>query len=152
MTFIFIYQLFQIHFPIDSLSHLNIIYSFIIYYFLTTTRLPTFFYSTSNYYNRKKKGFKEWTVAHQTWWATVHEQKKFRGIESLLEILFLVSLSIIESILFLATPLEMLLEQSGISWRFKWDRRLSLAVVNKWGSIINAEGSPRGTLNCWRLW
>ena len=58
MTFTFFYQLFQIHFPTDSLSHLNIISSFIIYYFLTTTHLQTFFYSTPNYYNRKK-GFEE---------------------------------------------------------------------------------------------
>ena len=63
--------------------------SFII--FLTTTHLLTFFYSTPNYYNRKK-GFEEWTVTHQTWWATVHEQKKFQGIESPLETRFLVSL------------------------------------------------------------
>ena len=80
--------------------------SFII--FLTTTHLLTFFYSTPNYYNRKK-GFEEWTVTHQTWWATVHEQKKFQGIKSPLETLFLVSISIIESILLLATQLEMLL-------------------------------------------
>ena len=33
VTFIFIYPLFQIYFPTDSVSHLNIIYSFIIYYF-----------------------------------------------------------------------------------------------------------------------
>ena len=52
-------------------------YYFFIHYlfFLTTTYLPTFFYSTSNYYNRKK-AFEEWTLAHQTWWATVHEPKK----------------------------------------------------------------------------
>ena len=58
VTFTFIYPLFQIYFPTDSVSHLNIIYSFIIYFFLITTHLPTFFYSTPNYYNRKK-GFEE---------------------------------------------------------------------------------------------
>ena len=40
MTFTFIYKLFQIHFPIDSLSHslshLNIISSFIIYSFFNS--------------------------------------------------------------------------------------------------------------------
>ena len=32
-----------------------------------------------NYYNRKKKTFEEWTIAHQTWWVTVHEPKKFHN-------------------------------------------------------------------------
>ena len=95
MTFAFIYKLFQIHFPTNSLSHslshINIISSFIIYFFLTTTHHSTFFYSIVDYYNRKKS-FEEWTVAHQTWWATVHEQKKIQGIESPLETIFLVSL------------------------------------------------------------
>ena len=113
MTFTFIYQFFQIHFPIDSLfhslSHLNIISSFIIYYFFNNYTSSNIFYPTPNYYNRKK-GFEEWTIAHQPWWATVHEKKKkIQGIESPLETLFLVSLSIIESILLLATPLKMLL-------------------------------------------
>ena len=43
--------------------------------FLTTTHLPIFFYTTHHYYNWKNV-FEEWTVAHQTWWATVHEPKK----------------------------------------------------------------------------
>ena len=58
MIFTFIYQLFQIHFLTDSLSHLNIIYSFIIYYFFNNYTSSNIFYSTSNYYNRKK-GFEE---------------------------------------------------------------------------------------------
>ena len=108
MIFTFIYKLFQIHFPTNSLSHslsyLNIISSF----FLTTIHFSTFFYSTPDYYNRKKN-FEKWIVAHQTWWATVHEPKKNLGIGNLLEWLFLVSFSIIEKILLLHRPLEMLL-------------------------------------------
>ena len=53
----FTYQLFQIYFPTDSLSHLNIISSFIFYllfFFLTITHFPTFFYLIPDYYNRKK--------------------------------------------------------------------------------------------------
>ena len=77
----FNYQLFQIHFSINSLFHylfhLNIISYSLFIYFLTTTHLPTFFCLIPDYYNRKKKKtFEEWTVAHQTWWATVHEPKK----------------------------------------------------------------------------
>ena len=79
VTFTFNYLLFQIHFPTyslsHSLSHLNIIYSFIIYSFLIIIHFSTFFYSIPYYYNRKKI-FEEWIVAHQTWWATLHEQKK----------------------------------------------------------------------------
>ena len=44
-----------------------------------------------------------------SWWATVHEPKKNLGIENPLEWLFLVSFSIIENILLLHRPLEMLL-------------------------------------------
>ena len=62
MTFTFIYQFFQIHFPIDSLFHslspLNIISSFIIYYFFNNYTSSNIFYPTPNYYNRKK-GFEE---------------------------------------------------------------------------------------------
>ena len=47
-------------------------------------------------------------VAHQIWWATVREPKKIQGLENLLETIFLVSFSIIENILLLATPLEIL--------------------------------------------
>ena len=76
------------HFPIDSLSHslshLNIISSFIIYYFFNNYTSFNIFFSTPNYYDRKK-GFEEWTVAPQTWWATVHEKKKKPVLEKLLE-------------------------------------------------------------------
>ena len=95
------------YFSTNSLFHLNIISSFIIYFFLTTTHHSTFFYSIVDYYNRKKS-FEEWTVAHQTWWATIHEPKKFPVIENLLETLFMVLFSIIENILPLRIPLEML--------------------------------------------
>ena len=48
MTFIFIYQFFQIHFSMDSLSHflshLNIISSFIIYYFFNNYTSSNFFF------------------------------------------------------------------------------------------------------------
>ena len=54
VTFTFIYPLFQIHFPTDSLSHLNIISSFIIYYFFNNYISSNIFYSIPNYYNRKK--------------------------------------------------------------------------------------------------
>ena len=47
----------QIHFPTNSLSHLNSISSFIHYslfiLFLVTAHLLTFFYSIPDYYNRK---------------------------------------------------------------------------------------------------
>ena len=47
VTFTFIYQLFQIHFPIDSLSHLNIIFSFIIFYFFNNyTSFNIFLFNT----------------------------------------------------------------------------------------------------------
>ena len=39
---------------IYSLSHLNIISSFIIYYFFNNYTSSNIFYSTPNYYNRKK--------------------------------------------------------------------------------------------------
>ena len=52
--------------------------------FLTTTHLPIFFYTTHHYYNWKNV-FEEWTVAHQTWWATVHEPKKNPCLPNLLE-------------------------------------------------------------------
>ena len=88
VTFTFIYPLFQIHFLTNSLSHslshLNIIFSFIIYSFFNNYTYSNNFYSTPNYYNRKK-GFEDWTVAHQTWWDTVHEPKKFEDIEKRLE-------------------------------------------------------------------
>ena len=59
MTFTYIYPLFQIHFLRNSLSHslshLNIISSFIIYSFFNNyTSFNIFFYSTHYYYNRKK--------------------------------------------------------------------------------------------------
>ena len=112
MTFTYVYLLFQIYFPIDSLfhylSHLNIISSFIIYSLFNNYISSNIFYSTLDYYNRKKK-IEEWTIAHQTWWAIVHQPKIILGIENPLEWLFLVSLSIIENILLLHRPLEMLL-------------------------------------------
>ena len=52
-------------------------------------------------------------IAHQTWWATVHETKKIPSIESPLKTIFMVPLSIIEIFMHLITPLEMLLECTG---------------------------------------
>ena len=57
----FIYPLFQIHFLTDSLSyslsHLNIISSFIISSFFNNYTSSNIFYSPLDYYNRKKKNF-----------------------------------------------------------------------------------------------
>ena len=74
------YSLFQIHFSTDflshSLSHLNIIFSFIIYSFFNNYTSSNIFFIQYLIIIIEKKTFEEWTVAHQTWWATVHEQKK----------------------------------------------------------------------------
>ena len=75
VIFTFIYQLFQIHFPINSLSHflshLNIISSFIIYYFFNNyTSSNIFLFNTLIIIVEKKI----WRMnsSYQTWWATVH--------------------------------------------------------------------------------
>ena len=88
VTFTFDYPLFQIHFSTDSLSHslshLNIIYSFIIFFFLQLHIFQHFFIQYLIIIIDKKI-FEEWTVANQTLWATVHEQKKKPVLERLLE-------------------------------------------------------------------
>ena len=108
----FTYLLFQIHFPTDSLlfssSHLNIISSFILYSFFNNYTSSNIFFIQYLIIIIEKNIFEEWTVAHQTWWATVHKPKKISGIESLLESHFVGLLSIIESILCLESLLEML--------------------------------------------
>ena len=108
VTFTFIYQLFQIYFLTDSLSYLNIISLFIIYSFFNNYTYSNIFFIQYLIIIIEKK-IEEWTVTHQTWWAIVHEPKKIPDIESPLETIFMVPLSIIEIFMHLVIPLEMLL-------------------------------------------
>ena len=109
------YSLFQIHFSTDflshSLSHLNIIFSFIIYSFFNNyTSFNIFFIQYLIIIIIEKKNFEEWTVTHQTCWVTVHE-KKIWYRESIGEwtITYFVGLgSKVERILCLALLSEML--------------------------------------------
>ena len=140
MTFTFIYQFFQIHFPIDSLFHslspLNIISSFIIYYFFNNYTSSNIFYPTPNYYNRKKRIWRMNNSSSALMSYCSWVKKKIQGIESPLETLFLVSLSIIESILLLATPLKMLLPWiiCQIYWTEKHHLKTKNVVFNNYNT------------------
>ena len=78
------------------------------YFFLTTKHFPTFFYSTPDYYNRKKiwriNNSPSNLISYCSW-----VKKIFGYRESIGVVFFLVSFSIIENILLLHRPLEMLL-------------------------------------------
>ena len=89
---------------------ISVKYYFFIHYLFFFEQLHIFqhfFYSISDYYNRKKKIWRMNSspsdlMSYCSW------AKKNSRLENLLETIFWVSFSIIENILLLATPLEIL--------------------------------------------